>query len=500
MDYAAVQTVLPDGAGVPTELKLEVAIKTGIPDFHVTGIPPSRARSLSDRVLCALQMHGIRLNHRTLTLNVEGDPDPRLLELLDLPVAVVLLQSMGYFMPALPRDRHVCLGKLSLDGQIRILEAPGRILAAADYLEVPYLVSHFPETIFGIPTGTQPIQLGSLNALFAKHESEYRRTPLFRNRQWEPRRLNFDQVFRPYSWKAMRAAVAAAGARHSLLCLGPPGSGKTVLAHFIYEVLPAPDIWEAKEIYLRSSESDGEILRRPFRRPHHSLTRVAMIGGGTPIRSGEVSEANHGMLLLDELGEFRRDVLQSLREPLDSQQVHIARGIHRRILPCAFWFIATANACPCGMAGSRDFVCRCSPSSVRQYQARMLGALQDRMDMELFLESDSEAVSLDLAEEWYFNLIEAQRDRSGGKLLFNSEIQDLDSFCVFEGGVQSRFEKDTEGLSHRKKHRIRRLARSIADMSGAAWIQMEHLLEALRYTSAWNFISQENAKAPSRSD
>ncbi len=500
MYYASVESALPGSSGLPRVIHIEVAMKIGIPDFHLTGLAPSRARSILDRVTCALQMTGIRLNHRTVNLNVEGESDPRFQDLLDLPVAVALLQALGYTLPGSPGARPAFIGKLALDGQVRILQMPGRILAMADLLGFHSVLSHFPETVPGIAHSSCPVQIESLKALFSPEPEK------ISVRELESVKTSSSTLdaapdssrFR-FSWKAMRAAVAASAGRHSLLCMGPPGSGKTTLAHAIYDMLPVANARECREIYLRLPESGGEVIRRPFRRPHHSVTRVAMIGGGSPIRAGEVTEAHNGLLLLDELGEFRRDVLQSLREPLDSQMVHISRGSDREELPCSLWFVATANACPCGMFGSTE-ICKCSAGAVRQYQARMLGALQDRMDMELFLENSESVVSMNVVQVWYENLMQAQKDRWKDGFKFNAEVLDVESFLFEDSHTDGEFDRITAGFSNRKKHRIRRLARSIADMSGAAWIQMEHLLEALRYTSAWNLISQENAKVPSRSD
>ena len=502
MEYASLQTPLLNSAGNPVVLTLEVVVRTGIPEFSFSGIAPSRARDITERVVCALQMNGIRLKHRNVTLHAEGQVDRHLEELLDLPVAVVLLKALGYSLPGLSGAGQACLGKLSLDGSVRRLLQPGRMLSVAGTLEFHTLTANYPDQIVTSFGSAAPVNLTDVASMLESQKSRDNPSVICIGEGQDQKQVPpFSLKNRNYNWVAMRAAVASAGARHSMLCMGPPGSGKTTLAHLIYEMLPLPDSTECREIFLRmnGSEKTSEV-HRPFRRPHHSITRVAMIGGGSPVKVGETTEANHGMLLLDELGEFRREVLQSLREPLDSQKVHIARGAQKEQLPCIFWFMATANACPCGMAGSSEGICQCNAGAIRQYQARMLGALQDRMDIELFLESDSDSVSRELVLEWYQNLLNAQEQRyrqSGVR--YNSEIEDW-NFCAFnDQQTEDLFCAETSNMSNRKSHRIRRLARSIADMSGAAWIQMAHILEALRYTySDWNSISQENAKAPSR--
>lgn len=492
MEYSSFRAPCLNTAGNPEVVLLECVMKTGIPEFQVAGLAPSRAREAMERLSCGLQMHGLRFGHKRITVNVEGRPDPDLVELLDLPILVTILLAQKNRLPGL-MGKATCLGKLSLSGAIRPLNQPARLLAVAGHLGFQRMLSHISYPLKLCDGSATPERIETIQDLLRGNEKPVNCSPIIEREQIGPVSQAGSIT---YGRKVMRAAVAAAEARHSLMCLGPPGSGKTTLAGAIYEMLPPADETEAREIFFRN-QSEQEPGQRPFRRPHHSSTVVAMIGGGTPIRCGEVTRANHGMLLLDELGEFRREVLQSLREPMDNYFVHISRGNHREALPCHNWWIATANPCKCGMAGSSG-VCRCTEASVRQYQTRMLGALEDRIDIQLFVESDGACTGWDEINFWRENLRNAQqkRTRSGG-YRFNADIEDLERWCILAGGVYERFHRETEGWSNRKKHRIRRLARSIADMSGAAWIQMEHLLEALRYSYAGMAISQESAKAPS---
>ncbi|MCB1140386.1 MAG: ATP-binding protein, partial [Leptospiraceae bacterium] len=377
MKYASLLVPGFSSAGQPVRARIESATRTGIPEFRISGIPPARARDMAERIQCAFQMSGLRPGHKNIVVHIEGNLDAYFLEELDLPVAACVLGALGYELHG-TEEGSSYLGKLLLSGHIRPLPDLIRYLVAARMLGIESLLANGSEMdtrslsayyrlaspgknghgensadpgrsmargrivlclrdLLRFSTAPPPIQPEYSDFLKAKSHgrTDGEKAPDLvvdavpeRDAHSHGQILHSflslnsdgDSASLPYSRFVLRAAVAAAGARHSLLCLGPPGCGKTTLAGLIYALLPPMDESELKRIFLSSFyeiEGPGRIAR-PFRRPHHSATRVALVGGGTPVRAGEVTLANDGLLLLDELGEFRRDVLQALREPMDS--------------------------------------------------------------------------------------------------------------------------------------------------------------------------------------
>lgn len=530
MNYQSIQAPTFSSAGEPLEVSIEAAIRTGIPDFRISGLPPWAAREMNDRILCALQMSGFRVGHKTITVHLGGNPDPAILEELDLPVAGCILKALGHSTIVDGDERASLLGKLSLSGEVRPLLFPGRSLVAAgtlgfaqlycniswkipQELPIPGSAIHGPlgrlkDVVSSATAGPPSIfRMGatapSVGLIGGEQENHRLLDPnSYCLEQWHaPASETKTPPALPYSRFVLRAAVACAEGGHSLLCIGPPGSGKTTLAHLIYDMLPPARDDELRSIYLRTNAlSEQESIMRPFRRPHHSATRVALVGGGKPIRAGEVTLACHGLLLLDELAEFKREVLQALREPLDCGKVHLSRGAVQEVLPARFWTVATSNPCPCGLFGS-GMQCQCGAEARHRYQLRLLGPLQDRMNMELFLASEKTEFPVEEVNEWRKRLRtrQVERARKHG-CRYNSALPE--ELLPFSPDAEHRFRQESGPWSNRKRIGIRRLCRSIADMSGAAWIQMEHLLEGLRYADLPGnvAISQGNATTPWQSD
>jgi len=303
---------------------------------------------------------------------------------------------------------------------------------------------------------------------------------------------------------ARRALEIAAAGKHSLLFVGSPGTGKTMLASRMPSILPSLTEEQALEVAALASVSRNGFDYHhwqcvPFRGPHHSSSSVALVGGGRPPQPGEISLAHHGVLFLDELPEFNRHVLESLREPLESGQVTISRAAYQTVFPAQFQLIAAMNPCPCGYFGSVNRACRCAPDQVRRYLGKLSGPFLDRIDMQV----DVPALPIHLlsTQELHQNEKSAavkervlrarshQQNRQG-KLNRELLVSDLKSFCVLSEEAQKLIDQAMAkfDLSARVYHRIVKVARTIADLLGQDVITSEHIAEALNYRALDRYV------------
>jgi magnesium chelatase family protein len=292
-----------------------------------------------------------------------------------------------------------------------------------------------------------------------------------------------------------RALEVAAAGGHSVLMLGPPGTGKSMLAARFPGILPPLGESEALEVAaIHSVSANGfDTLRwgeRPFRAPHHSASGAALVGGGVTPRPGEISLAHHGVLFLDELPEFDRDVLEALREPLESGRVSIARAARQAQFPARFQLVAAMNPCPCGHCGDRSGRCRCTPERIARYRGRISGPLADRIDIKLEVPAPREAELLDQGAGEPSFAIKARVEKARWAQL---ERQGHPNALLEPGAIDRHCTTDREGdrllrhalarllLSARAYHRVLRVARTVADLAGAATIAAEHIAEAIQY-------------------
>lgn len=476
---------------------IEVHLSKGLPGFSIVGLPETAVKESRHRVRSAIINSGFEFPVRRITVNLAPADLPKEGGRFDLPIALGILAA-SLQIPKEILQAYEIIGELALSGEVRACEgivplaiatrAAGRhlILPSAN-IEESLLVSGL--TVFGASdlisvcahlTGAAPLAA----AVFSKLPS-----PLCANF------LDLEQV--QGQAHARRALEIAAAGGHSLLMVGPPGSGKTMLASRLSSILPPMTESEALEVATiysisRSGFDFRNWQQRPFRGPHHTASNVALVGGGNPPRPGEVSLAHQGVLFLDELPEFSRPALEALREPLESGCVHISRANNQTVFPSGFQLIAAMNPCPCGYQGDRKDRCRCSAEQIQRYQHKISGPLLDRIDMHLTVHAlppsllihevsgDNETSATVRERVSRVRAIQENRQKKINAVLIGDEIS---NYCHLDSDNQRLLAQliDALGLSARAYHRILRLARTIADMNEAPEIMYSHLQEAISY-------------------
>jgi len=482
---------------------VQVQVAPGLPAFTIVGLPDKAVSEAKERVRAALVASGLALPARRITVNLAPADLPKEGSHYDLPIALGLMAAIG----ALPSDAlagFTVLGELSLDGSITpvagVLPAAIGANARGQGLICPEACG--PEAAWASPE----IEIVAARSLIqlANHfkGTQVLGRPQPKIRELEGAPLDLSDIKGQES--AKRALEVAAAGGHNLLMVGPPGSGKSMLAARLPSILPPLSPAELLEVSMIASiagEIEGGALtnRRPFRAPHHSASMPALVGGGLRARPGEISLAHNGVLFLDELPEFTPQVLDSLRQPLETGEVAIARANHRITYPARFMLVAAMNPCRCGHASDPGFACRRGPNSrcAGDYQGRLSGPLVDRIDLhievpavtaaDLILPPPTEgsrevaarvARARDIQAERYAALglqqVRTNGQASGAAL---EEVARADN----AGLALLRDAADAMRLSARGYHRVLRVARTLADLDGAEKVGRVHLAEALSY-------------------
>ncbi len=530
-------------------VSVETHVGTGLPAFHVVGLPEAEVRESRERVRAALLHCGFDFPNRRITVSLAPADLPKASGRFDLPIALGILAATEQ-IPASSLDGIEAVGELSLSGEVRpirgvlamalalVRDAPARRLLLPRDNQAEARLVHGVDTLPLATLAEACVALGAKAAAGKRGgrpggsgrqarrsvpaegcddaatnpdvadtdaaslspsapPSPAARAPGSRADAGPPVVAFDDLADVKGHLAAKRALEIAAAGGHSLLMVGPPGAGKSMLAQRFGGLLPALDEDEAMEsatvLSLVGRFDPGRWKLRPYRAPHHTASAAAMVGGGAGPLPGEISLAHHGTLFLDELPEFDRRVLEALREPLETGKVTVSRAARQADFPARFQLIAAMNPCPCGYLGHPKRTCRCTPEQVLRYQGRISGPLMDRIDLQIDVAAVPEDDLLRLptgetSATVATRVVAARARAQARQRMLNArlDVARLDRFCAIDDASRSMLSAVIArfGWSARAAHRVLRIARTIADLAGADVILQAHLAEAVQYRRA----------------
>ena len=483
-------------------VEIEVDLSSGLPGVNMVGLPDNIVRESKDRVKTAIHNSGYPFPTQRITVNLAPAHIKKEGAGYDLPIAVGILAAQGLVSPDRAQE-VILMGELSLDGRVKPISGclPMAIQARdSGYKEVLLPADNAREAAVVREVEVLPVtHLGQVMEYLNGRNSIAPVVPVDPEGRYPGTgyEADFEEVKGQEQTKRGLEVAAAGG--HNVLLIGPPGAGKTMLARRISGILPHlsfDESLETSKIFSVAGLLDNQPLmaQRPFRSPHHTISEAGLIGGGSVPRPGEVSLAHNGVLFLDELPEFRRNVLDLLRQPLEEGSVTIARAAISLTFPCRFMLIAAMNPCPCGYAGDSRRACSCTAAQVQRYRGRVSGPILDRIDLHIEvpavkyedLHSEIPAESSATIRERIMAARDVQLERFAGDAIYcNAQMKPrhIKKHCPLDAPCKSLLERAINqlGLSARAYHRILKTARTIADLDRESHIAPHHLLEAIQY-------------------
>ena len=474
------------------EVVVEAHLANGLPAFTLVGLPETEVKEARDRVRAAIQNSRYEFPARRITVNLAPADLPKESGRFDLPIALAILAASGQ-IPSDKLKQAEFAGELALTGELRPVRGALAMALATRAVKRQLVLPVQSAAEAALASGVETLGATSLLDVCAWLAGQTSLvTPESNPNPPVPDYPDFVDVKGQAATK--RALEVAAAGGHSVLMAGPPGTGKSMLAARFPGILPAMNEDEALEAAAVQSLNGGfrfeHWRRRPFRSPHHTASAVALVGGGGNPRPGEISLAHHGVLFLDELPEFSRQVLEVLREPLETGRITISRAARQADFPARFQLVAAMNPCPCGYLGHPTQACRDTPDQIARYRARISGPLLDRIDIQISVPSltQDELMQASTGEPSAAirARVQAARDRQmqrQGKPNAALGTQEIDALCQLDAASETLLKKAITrlNLSARAYHRVLKLARSVADLAGSDTITTAHLAEAIQY-------------------
>ncbi|QMU55776.1 MAG: YifB family Mg chelatase-like AAA ATPase [Candidatus Mycalebacterium zealandia] len=484
-------------------VEVEVDMSTGLPVFTTVGLPEGAVRESKERVRSAIKNSGFKIPPRRITVNLAPANIRKEGSSFDLPISVGILAAAGIIVPGEKLKDFLVMGELSLDGRVKKV---GGILSMAICAKEKGLkgivVPEANAAEASLVSGLEVIAVDTLAQFVGHIDGKNEIAPqtfcadVFSSKAQYG--VDFSEVKGQHQEK--RAVEIAASGAHNILMVGPPGSGKTLLARRIPTILPDMHFSEAMEtskIYSVSGLLKDEqpfVTERPFRSPHHTVSDAGLIGGGSVPRPGEISLAHNGVLFLDEMPEFKRTVIEAMRQPLEDGEVVISRAATTLTYPAKFMLVGAMNPCQCGHLGDTSKPCSCRPEQIRKYRAKLSGPVLDRFDINIEvpaleyreLSDETAAESSADVKDRVNSARGIQNERFGGAGVFsNSQMSPemLKKFAPLCDSSKKILERAVEklGLSARAYDRIIKVSRTIADLAGSDAIEPEHIAEAVQY-------------------